>query len=67
MSNDKTSENLVRRKPKGSWARTILPGLVGNNKNETKQRVKLKIRRKRYGVRTQKEEEKNDTNKVIKS
>ena len=29
MSNDKTSENLVRRKPKVSWGREIRPGLVG--------------------------------------
>ena len=29
MSNDKTSENLVRRKPKGSWGRVVLPGSVG--------------------------------------
>ena len=29
MSNEKTSENLVRRKPKVSWARFVLLGLVG--------------------------------------
>ena len=29
MSNEKTSENLVRRKPKVSWARFVRPGLVG--------------------------------------
>jgi hypothetical protein len=29
MSNEKTSENLVRRKSKVSWARVVLPGLVG--------------------------------------
>ena len=29
MSSDKTSEKLVRRKPKVSWERVILPGLVG--------------------------------------
>ena len=29
MSNEKTSENLVRRKPKVSWGRFVLPGLVG--------------------------------------
>ncbi len=28
-SSDKTSEKLVRRKPKVSWGRLILPGLVG--------------------------------------
>ena len=29
MSNEKTSENLVRRKPKVSWGRFVRPGLVG--------------------------------------
>ena len=29
MSNDKTSENLVRRKPKVSWGRYVRPGLAG--------------------------------------
>ena len=29
MSNDKISENLIRRKPKVSWGRQIRPGLVG--------------------------------------
>ena len=29
MSNEKTSENLVRRKSKVSWARVVPPGLVG--------------------------------------
>ena len=29
ISSDKTSEKLVRRKPKVSWERVILPGLVG--------------------------------------
>jgi hypothetical protein len=29
MSSDKTGEKPVRRKPKVSWARLILPGLVG--------------------------------------
>jgi hypothetical protein len=29
ISNDKTGEKPVRRKPKVSWARLILPGLVG--------------------------------------
>ena len=29
MSSDKTSEKLVRRKPKVSWATVIVPGLVG--------------------------------------
>jgi hypothetical protein len=29
MSNDKTGENPVRRKPKVSWGREIRPGLVG--------------------------------------
>ena len=29
MSNDKTGENPVRRKPKVSWGRYIRPGLVG--------------------------------------
>ena len=29
MSNDKTCEKQVRRKSKVSWARLILPGLVG--------------------------------------
>ncbi len=28
-SSDKTSEKLVRRKPKVSWGRLIHPGLVG--------------------------------------
>ena len=28
-SSDKTGEKPVRRKPKVSWARLILPGLVG--------------------------------------
>ena len=28
MSNDKTGENPVRRKPKVSWGRLIRPGLV---------------------------------------
>jgi hypothetical protein len=30
MSNDKTGENPVRRKPKVSWGRYIRPGLVGS-------------------------------------
>ena len=29
MSNDKTGENPVRRKPKVSWGRSIRPGLAG--------------------------------------
>ena len=29
ISNEKTSENLVRRKPKVSWGRFVRPGLVG--------------------------------------
>ena len=29
MSNDKTGEKPVRRKPKVSWARVIRSGLVG--------------------------------------
>ena len=29
MSNEKVSENLTRRKPKVSWGRLVLPGLVG--------------------------------------
>ena len=29
ISNEKTSENLVRRKSKVSWGRFVLPGLVG--------------------------------------
>ncbi len=29
MSNEKTSENLVRRKSKVSWGRLVRPGLVG--------------------------------------
>ena len=29
-SSDKTGENPVRRKPKVSWARFVLPGLVGS-------------------------------------
>ncbi len=29
MSSDKGSENLPRRKSKVSWARLVLPGLVG--------------------------------------
>ena len=29
MSNDKKGENPFRRKPKGSWARVVLPGLGG--------------------------------------
>ena len=29
ISNEKTSENLVRRKPKVSWGRLVRPGLVG--------------------------------------
>jgi hypothetical protein len=29
MSNDKTGENPVRRKPKVSWGREIRPGLAG--------------------------------------
>ena len=28
-SSDKTGENPVRRKPKVSWARFVLPGLAG--------------------------------------
>ena len=28
-SNDKISENLIRRKPKVSWGRQVRPGLVG--------------------------------------
>ena len=28
-SNDKISENLIRRKPKVSWGRQIRPGLAG--------------------------------------
>jgi hypothetical protein len=30
LSSDKTSEKLVRRKPKGSWVKLIFPGLVGS-------------------------------------
>ena len=30
MSNDKTGENPVRRKPKVSWGREIRPGLAGS-------------------------------------
>ena len=29
-SSDKPSKNLGRRKPKVSWARFVLPGLVGS-------------------------------------
>ena len=29
MSNEKISENLIRRKPKVSWGRLVRPGLVG--------------------------------------
>ena len=29
MSNEKISENLIRRKTKVSWGRLVLPGLVG--------------------------------------
>jgi hypothetical protein len=29
MSNDKTGENPVRRKPKVSWVKVVFPGLVG--------------------------------------
>ena len=29
MSNEKKSENLFHRKPKVSWGRFVLPGLVG--------------------------------------
>ncbi len=29
MSNEKISENLIRRKPKVSWARFVHPGLGG--------------------------------------
>ena len=29
MSNDKTGEKPVRRKPKVSWVKLIFPGLVG--------------------------------------
>ncbi len=29
MSSDKGGENPPRRKPKGSWGRLVLPGLVG--------------------------------------
>ena len=29
ISSEKTSENLVHRKPKGSWGRLVRPGLVG--------------------------------------
>ena len=29
MSNDKTGEVPVRRKPKVSWAMLVIPGLVG--------------------------------------
>ena len=29
MSNDKTGENPVRRKPKVSWTKVVLPGLGG--------------------------------------
>ena len=29
MSNDKTGEKPVRRKPKVSWVKIICPGLVG--------------------------------------
>jgi len=29
ISNDKTGEKPVRRKPKGSWVKLIYPGLVG--------------------------------------
>ena len=30
MSSDKPDENSGRRKPKVSWARFVLPGLVGS-------------------------------------
>jgi hypothetical protein len=30
MSSDKTGEIPVRRKPKVSWGRFVLPGLVGS-------------------------------------
>ena len=30
MSNDKTGEKPVRRKPKVSWVKVIFPGLVGS-------------------------------------
>jgi hypothetical protein len=30
MSNDKTGENPVRRKPKVSWGRQFRPGLAGS-------------------------------------
>ena len=30
MSNEKTGEIPVRRKPKGSWVKAIFPGLVGS-------------------------------------
>ena len=29
LSSDKSSENLLRRKPKVSWGRFVRPGLVG--------------------------------------
>ena len=29
MSNEKTDEKSVRRKPKVSWVKVIFPGLVG--------------------------------------
>ena len=29
ISSEKTSENLVHRKPKVSWGRLVRPGLVG--------------------------------------
>ena len=29
VSNDNAGENPARRKPKGSWARFVLPGSVG--------------------------------------
>ncbi len=29
MSNEKTGEKPVRRKPKDSWVKLIFPGLVG--------------------------------------
>ena len=29
ISNEKISENLIRRKPKVSWGRLVRPGLVG--------------------------------------
>ena len=57
MSNEKISENLIRRKPKVSWGRLVRPGLVGPKSRpkgvvdgqQVNIPVPLKVRYQRWG------------------